>query len=396
MPPTPRIPLNALASSPPARQYLQANPPDPLPLLLPLTHLPFSVPPLHWLAPGHIPCGRITLLLGPHDSGKTALALDLAACLSTHRPWPVPSPDAPEAPAVPPCSTLFVTPYHDPSHSIISRILALHPDPQRIYCLPLPWPATSPLAVLLPQLRAAIKHDPSLRLIVIDPITPLLSPALTPARSLLPLLADLAAWAADCAIAILATRCLDHAASRRCFVDPPLHLVCHHAYHLSFAPDDPHRRLIRAFKFAAPQPPPPLALHLAGPSVSCRIDPSIPALHPAAHAPPADDNSPALRQLDHAIAWLRAAIQTGPLHAATVPQLAQDVGISPRTLRRAKSALRIPSRRVLQSAGPAWLWSLPAPVAVVRTSRSAGQPPIGLARRPVRRMVSPAARTPGG
>jgi hypothetical protein len=45
--------------------------------------------------------------------------------------------------------------------------------------------------------------------------------------------------------------------------------------------------------------------------------------------------------LDRAIAWLEALLAPGPLPAATVGEWAVDVGIRPRTLRRAKERLGV-------------------------------------------------------
>src|SRR5258708_17584462 len=41
-----------------------------------------------WLWPGKIPRGRVTLIEGPAGAGKSMVALDLAARLSSGRAWP--------------------------------------------------------------------------------------------------------------------------------------------------------------------------------------------------------------------------------------------------------------------------------------------------------------------
>src|SRR4051794_10403470 len=49
-----------------------------------------SIPPerIDWLWPFRIPRGCVSLLTGPPGSGKSLVALDLAARLSRGRPWP--------------------------------------------------------------------------------------------------------------------------------------------------------------------------------------------------------------------------------------------------------------------------------------------------------------------
>ncbi len=44
--------------------------------------------PVSWLWPGHIAGNRISLLVGPAGVGKSLLALDIAARVTTGRPWP--------------------------------------------------------------------------------------------------------------------------------------------------------------------------------------------------------------------------------------------------------------------------------------------------------------------
>jgi hypothetical protein len=44
--------------------------------------------PVHWLWPGYIPAGKLTLLDGDPGLGKSLISIDLAARLSTGRPLP--------------------------------------------------------------------------------------------------------------------------------------------------------------------------------------------------------------------------------------------------------------------------------------------------------------------
>src|SRR4029077_12718205 len=44
--------------------------------------------PVDWLWPERIPIGKVTLLVGDPGLGKSLVALDIAARVSTGKPWP--------------------------------------------------------------------------------------------------------------------------------------------------------------------------------------------------------------------------------------------------------------------------------------------------------------------
>ncbi len=58
----------------------------------PRLQLPMVAEPIQWLWPGKIPLGRVTLIEGPAGAGKSTLALDLAARVSSGKAWPDGSP----------------------------------------------------------------------------------------------------------------------------------------------------------------------------------------------------------------------------------------------------------------------------------------------------------------
>jgi|SRR5271170_3092046 len=114
-----------------------------------MSNLP-PVPP-NWLWEGRLPRGKIVLLAGPSGSGKTFLALDLAARVTTGRPYPDSSPaeassenripnteNAGEAaldyavPPLKPGSVLIITPQEDLLDNIRPRLEAVQADPDKI------------------------------------------------------------------------------------------------------------------------------------------------------------------------------------------------------------------------------------------------------------------------
>ena len=62
---------------------------------------------IRWLWPGRIPLGYVTLLVSDPGAGKSLVALDIAARVSTGAPWPdqegqIPSSSSPQASPSPP------------------------------------------------------------------------------------------------------------------------------------------------------------------------------------------------------------------------------------------------------------------------------------------------------
>ena len=52
----------------------------------PLSEVPYR--PVEWIWKGRIPCNKLTLIEGPAESGKSLLAIDLAARLTRQDPMP--------------------------------------------------------------------------------------------------------------------------------------------------------------------------------------------------------------------------------------------------------------------------------------------------------------------
>lgn len=122
-------------------------------------------PPLQWLVPERIPLGRITLLTGPVDSGKTAVAADIAYKIARAMPWPMTG-DQPAAEgatadsrpnSAPKATVLFLTPFQDPQETALARQLAATGRPENIAMTAPEWKGESPLATLVTQLDRAFQ-----------------------------------------------------------------------------------------------------------------------------------------------------------------------------------------------------------------------------------------------
>jgi len=84
--------------------------------------------PLHWLWEKRILRGKITLLDGDPDLGKSLITLDLAARVTTGRPMPDGTPGIQG-------NVILVAPEDDAADTIKPRVLAAGGDPTRIRLL---------------------------------------------------------------------------------------------------------------------------------------------------------------------------------------------------------------------------------------------------------------------
>ena len=84
--------------------------------------------PVHWLWPGRLPLGKLTLLEGSPGSGTSLFALHLAACLSAGSPWPDGTP-------CPQGNVLLMAPHDSVSDTIKPRLEAAGADTTHIFFL---------------------------------------------------------------------------------------------------------------------------------------------------------------------------------------------------------------------------------------------------------------------
>src|SRR5438270_42037 len=102
--------------------------PPPTPDALPLTYL--TPEPQRWLWPRRIPCGALTLLTGDPGVGKSLLAIDVAARITTAAPWPDGQPHSDQ-----PADVIYVGGEDDLLTTVIPRLTAAGGDPRRVFAL---------------------------------------------------------------------------------------------------------------------------------------------------------------------------------------------------------------------------------------------------------------------
>jgi putative DNA primase/helicase len=324
--------------------------------------------PVQWLWPHRLPLGKLSLLLGEPAVGKSLLALDLAARLSSGAPWP----DSTEIPNEPGGVVLLATedtladvvrPRLDAAGADHSRITAVTSVRRNILS---PLPLSLRAACLLPglvHLETAIQNTPDCRLVIIDPLTRSFNQAAhsshADTRAVIEPLAELAQ---RCHVAVLALHQAPRTA-RGFAVQKMLAKLspgaARTAWALVPAGDSPDRRFFLPVKNTVSQLPTPLACsitrheHQQAPAVVWEQQaPDIPAELDVSRIATHEDRRDAAD-------WLRDALARGPVETKEIFHEAELHGYSQRLLRHAFRQLQaIRARQKLGSSG-IWYWALP-------------------------------------
>ena len=329
--------------------------------------------PVRWLWPGRIALGKLTLIAGDPGLGKSLVTLDMAARVSRGTPWP----DAQDTPNTAGGVVLLsaedgladtIRPRLDAAGADVSRIVALqavtHRDDNTNAKLPVPFC----LATDLPALELAIDRVGDCRLVVIDPITAYLghtdSHKNADIRAVLAPLADLASRNRVAVVAVTHLRKADGPAMYRAMGSLAFTAAARAVLAVTKDRDDARRRLVLPVKsnLAAEVAGLAYTIEAAGdagsPVVLWDAEPVTVSADDALgidHGERRDSSA-----LDEAVDWLHALLADGPVKAKEAKQRAEDDGIKPRTLDRAKTKLRV-------VAGPdewrgPWVWRLPEDV----------------------------------
>ena len=322
---------------------------------------------LDWLWPGRIPLGKLTLLAGDPGLGKSLVTLDIAARVSTGRPWP----DCPLL-AQPVGEVLLfnsedgledtTAPRLDKAGADDTRIIAVEgvevfaggDKPTRVYFS---------LEHHLPQLEEALAEWPDVRLIVIDPISAYCgqtdSHKNAEVRALLAPLADLAGRSHA---AVVAVTHLNKTGGPKAVYRAMGSLAFAAASRAVWAvvqdPDDRHRRLFLPAKLNLAQDPLGLAYRVEDGRIAWEPDPV--AMHAddafrAEAAGPKKPDRPTRR--DEAEGWLREFLAGGPRPSKEVSEYGQEAGFTLITLRRAFKAMGGKPTKGDFAGG--WQWALP-------------------------------------
>jgi hypothetical protein len=123
--------------------------------------------PVRYLIPNFLPLGKLVLIAGDGGNYKSALTIDIAACLTTGRPCLGMAYPPPE-----PCEVLLISCEDDAADTIMPRLLAHGADPRRVHRIEErdeKGKAQEFSLASYRRLESTLRKHPNIRLVVIDP-----------------------------------------------------------------------------------------------------------------------------------------------------------------------------------------------------------------------------------
>ncbi len=313
--------------------------------------------PVRWLWPGKIPLGKVTVIYGEAGIGKTGLALDLAARVSSGTQWPDES-GAPQMGRV-----LIVNGEDHLQDTICPRLASSGAHLQNISVIAGMQPPATPgspgamprgasavrgfdLGHDLPVLRQRIEAQSNVRLVIIDPFEAYCGKMGSNRMKLRELIAQLTKLAADYGVAIVVI-----SAATKC--DLPVKNV----WRVDCEVLNATSRCWVPVRFNYGPLPAGMAFGMNADGV---------AWHPRADAPTADGvrgtsaRHERCRQLQENANWLREYLAGEPRPAKEVLAAAGAAGWSNGQVKRVKRELGVRCYKESASKGR-WFWELPHP-----------------------------------
>lgn len=316
--------------------------------------------PISWLWKDRIAIGRITVMAGHPGCGKSMATADMAARVSTGTAWP-------DGPPCPRGRVLLLSAEDDPADTIKPRLLAAGADCSRVNVLTASTFREKERVITLADvdvIEDALRQHDDYRLLVVDPIGSYLGAGVDAHRDneTRAVLAPVAALGRELGVAMLVVahttktrtgRADDAVLGSRAFTG-----LARCVLHLAEDPDDKARKLLLPGKNNLAKPPAGLAFTIEGDPPACSWSPE-PVNMTADDLLDRANGGDGGGALGEALEWLRDEMTNGPQPSKEIIKRAEDDGIPERTLRRAKKALGIQSKRLGHDSAGAWAWVLP-------------------------------------
>jgi len=318
---------------------------------------------IDWLWPKFIAVGKITIIGGMPDTGKTMLTADIAARLSAGRPWP----DTPNTPN-PAAGVLFLNGEDGLSDTINPRLVAAGANRAVIHAVALmgePGQKAQRWFTLddLPTLERAVGETPNCRLVIIDPAAAFLGEVSensnAEVRSLLGPLADMASRLGVAIVLVTHTnKAVGQRAMHRLLGSVAWSGAARTAWIVMADPDDPDRRFLLNLKNNLSKDKSGLAYRIVNPG---RLDWESGAVTITADEVLAAEASSGEERtaVEEAMDFLSERLASGAVPGLTVYEEARQAGITKKTLERAKGKLGVVSKPAAFRAP--WVWQLPEP-----------------------------------
>jgi len=315
---------------------------------------------VEWLWPGRIPRGKLSVLDGDPDVGKSTITLDLAARVSTGQAMPDGAPGTLGG-------VLLLSAEDDPEDTILPRLIAAGADASRVSALPGVRNEREELVpVSIPEhldtIERAIEATGAV-LVVVDPFMAYLSGTHSSHKDqdVRRALAPFAKLAERTRAAVLIVRHLNKSSGGHALYrgGGSIGIIGAARSGLLAArdPDDDSRRVLAVVKSNLAERAPSLAYRLLPADSSVRLEWLGESTHSAASllaSPIADEERSAV---DDAVNFLREALARGGVAARDLSLSARSAGISEATIRRARKQLGVTRRKTGMRGG--WVLELP-------------------------------------
>jgi hypothetical protein len=320
---------------------------------------------ISWLWFGRIALGKLNLFVGDPEKGKTLVGLNVAARVSVGM-------DFPDGARCETGDVLIVSCEDDANDTVAPRLIAAGADLSRVHRIKgvkvtlgdgSSGESLFNLERDLAKLQQALEKFPAIKLISIDPVAAYMGKIDThvdsAVRAVLGPLAELAAKRKIAVIGIMHLRKADAAAMLR--ISGSIGFVAAARIVWGFGPDpnNPARLVMVAVKNNLGPKSPALAYKIVGSLADSAIG-VIEWLNDTVAFTPDEvlDSNPRRKHgqiQNDAERWLEELLGDGPMPQRQIKSLANTEGFSWATVRRAKEALGIESRK---SGRGSWMWRL--------------------------------------
>ena len=316
-----------------------------------------------WLWDRHIPLGKLTVLDGDPGLGKSTVAFDLAARVTCGRSMPDGSGGGQAA------GVVILSAEDGLADTIVPRLTAAGADRSRVLALASCPDADGPgehppvLPADIPYIRAAIDRVGA-RLVIIDPLMAYLSGDTNSHKDqdIRRVLFQVATMAEDTGAALLVVRHLNKSGGGQAIYRGGGSIgiigAARSGLLVACDPDDENKRVLASTKSNLSRPPDSLTFHLeTDPEETARVVWDGSSTHSANTLLAVPSTDEERHAIDDAKDLLLTVLRDGPVVCTQVSTEAKSAAISERTLRRAKEALGVVSRKDGMARG--WVWSLP-------------------------------------
>lgn len=325
-----------------------------------------SVEKVGWLWPGRIASGKLNLFVGDPEKGKSLVSIDVAARISSGRGFP-------DGAGCKRGDVLIVSCEDDASDTVAPRLIQAGAGLAHVHRIKgvkvtlgdgQSGESLFNLERDMGKLEEALEKSPGMKLIIIDPVAAYMGKIDThvdsAVRAVLGPLAELAAKKKIAVVGIMHLRKADAAAMLRVSGSIGFVAASRVVWGFGVDPDKPEHRIMVCIKNNLGPKAPPLAYKIVG----SQADPAVGViewLNDNVTFSPDEvlDNSPRRKHgqtQNDAERWLQELLTNGAMPQRQIKSKVAAEGFSWATIRRAKDALGIKSKK--SAMGGVWMWEL--------------------------------------